>query len=115
MGPEGEKIMETAYALHISETGESITFDEFFDKIVSDEEFGKYFDGLYNRAKEIRLKQISKMRDHLEGSEDWVYLIYTGESYEIMEGVIFEKGTRSGMPKSIWLENKDKFPDWVEI
>jgi hypothetical protein len=51
MGPEGEKIVERAYKLHLDESGEIITFDDFFDKVVSDEEFGKYFDTLFERSK----------------------------------------------------------------
>jgi hypothetical protein len=39
MGPEGEKIVERAYKLHLDESGEIITFDDFFDKVVSDEVF----------------------------------------------------------------------------
>jgi len=53
MGPEGEKIFERAYQLHLDESGEIITFDDFFDKVVSDEEFGKYFDTLFERSKQL--------------------------------------------------------------
>jgi hypothetical protein len=53
MGPEGEKIFERAYQLHLDESGEIITFDDFFDKVISDEEFGKYFDTLFERSKQL--------------------------------------------------------------
>jgi hypothetical protein len=49
----GHGIVETAYKLHLDESGEIITFDDFFDKVVSDEEFGKYFDTLYERSKRL--------------------------------------------------------------
>ena len=39
--------------------------------------------------------------------DDWVNLEYFGETYEIMEGVMFEKGTKSGLPKDIWESSKD--------
>jgi hypothetical protein len=57
MGPEGEKIFERAYQLHLEESGEDITFDEFFDRVVSDEEFAKYFDTLFERSKKIVLDE----------------------------------------------------------
>jgi hypothetical protein len=57
MGPEGEKIVERAYKLHLDESGEIITFDDFFNKVVSDEEFGKYFDTLFDRAKKLIIKE----------------------------------------------------------
>lgn len=57
MGPEGEKIFERAYQLHLEENGEDIAFDEFFDKVVSDEEFGKYFDTLFERSKKLVLDE----------------------------------------------------------
>ena len=53
MGPEGEKIFERAYQLHLDESGEIITFDDFFDKVISDEEFIKYFDTLFERSKQL--------------------------------------------------------------
>jgi hypothetical protein len=37
----------------LDESGEIITFDDFFDKVVSDEEFGKYFDTLFERSKRL--------------------------------------------------------------
>ncbi len=43
----------------------------------------------------------------VSGSDDWVNLEYFGETYEIMEGVMFEKGTKSGLPKDIWESTKD--------
>jgi len=57
MGPEGEKIVERAYKLHLEESGEDITFDDFFDRVVSDEEFGKYFDTLFVRSKKLVLDE----------------------------------------------------------
>jgi hypothetical protein len=57
MGPEGEKIFERAYQLHLDESGEIITFDDFFDKVISDEEFGKYFDTLFERAKGLIIEE----------------------------------------------------------
>ena len=43
----------------------------------------------------------------VSGSDDWVNLEYFGETYEIMEGAMFEKGTKSGLPKDIWESTKD--------
>lgn len=53
----------------------------------------------------------------VSGSDDWVNLEYIGESYEIMEGVMFEKGTKSGLPKDIWEQNKndESMKFWVVI
>ncbi len=49
----GHGIVERAYKLHLDESSEIITFDDFFDKVVSDEEFGKYFDTLFERSKQL--------------------------------------------------------------
>jgi hypothetical protein len=38
--------------------------------------------------------------------DDWVNIEYVGEDYE-MEGVIFKKGTLSGLPKDIWESQRD--------
>jgi hypothetical protein len=57
MGPEGEKIFERAYQLHLEESGEKITFNDFFDRVVFDEEFAKYFDTLFERSKRLVLDE----------------------------------------------------------
>lgn len=52
-----------------------------------------------------------------EVSDDWVNLEYIGETYEIMEGVMFENGIKSGLPKDVWEEvkNEDSMKDWKVI
>jgi hypothetical protein len=53
MGPEAEKIFEKTYQLYLDESGEIITFDDFFDKVISDKEFGEHFDTLFERSKRL--------------------------------------------------------------
>ena len=51
-------------------------------------------------------------------SKDWIKLKYIGETYEIMDGILFEHGTESGLPKDIWetLKDKDIIKGyWIEI
>lgn len=40
-----------------------------------------------------------------------VNIVYIGEPYEIMEGVIFERGTKSWLPSDMWIP--EEFPDWI--
>lgn len=63
MGPEGEKIFERAYQLHLEEGGEKITFDDFFNRVVSDEEFAKYFDTLFERSKTLVINERRENRN----------------------------------------------------
>lgn len=51
----------------------------------------------------------------VDSSSDWVNLEYVGESYKITKGVIFEKGTKSGLPKDIWENQRKKMTNWKEI
>ena len=44
-----------------------------------------------------------------------VNLEFVGETYEIMEGVMFEKGTKSWLPTDIWEGIKHKMTDWKVI
>jgi len=44
-----------------------------------------------------------------------VNIEFIGETYEIMEGVMFEKGTKSWLPTDEWYKIKDEMTDWVVI
>lgn len=44
-----------------------------------------------------------------------VNLEFIGETYEIMEGVIFEKGTKSWLPTDEWEKIKNEMTDWTVI
>jgi len=47
---------------------------------------------------------------------DWVELEYIEETYEICPGVIFEKGTRAGLPREVWESEKETLQLlWKEI
>lgn len=54
MRTEKEKIMELTYEIYSKNN--TISFDEFFNKIIYDEKFGLEFDKLWNEAKEILIK-----------------------------------------------------------
>jgi hypothetical protein len=49
------------------------------------------------------------------GNDAGVELEYTGNTYEIMEGVMFEKGTRSWLPTDIWEDIKDEMVEWKVV
>lgn len=52
----------------------------------------------------------------VSGSNDvGVNLEFIGETYEIMEGVMFEKGTKSWLPTDEWEKIKNEMTDWVVI
>lgn len=57
MGRDAEEIFERAYQLHLEEGGEKISFDDFFEKIIADEEFAKYFDTLFERSKWLIIEE----------------------------------------------------------
>ena len=44
-----------------------------------------------------------------------VNLEFVGETYEIMEGVMFEKGTKSWLPTDEWERIKHEMTDWKVI
>lgn len=44
-----------------------------------------------------------------------VNLEFVGETYEIMEGVMFEKGTKSWLPTDEWEMIKHEMTDWKVI
>lgn len=44
-----------------------------------------------------------------------VNLEFVGETYEIMEGVMFEKGTKSWLPTDEWDKIKHEMTDWKVI
>jgi hypothetical protein len=44
-----------------------------------------------------------------------VNLEYIGETYEIIEGLMFEKGTKGWLPTNEWNRLKNKITDWVVI
>lgn len=44
-----------------------------------------------------------------------VNLEFVGETYEIMEGVMFEKGTKSWLPTDEWEKIKNEMTEWVVI
>lgn len=44
-----------------------------------------------------------------------VNLEFIGDTYEIMEGVMFEKGTKSWLPTDEWEQYKNKMTDWKVI
>ena len=44
-----------------------------------------------------------------------VNIEFIGETYEIMEGVMFEKGTKSWLPTDEWEKIKNEMTDWVGI
>lgn len=50
-------------------------------------------------------------------NDDWVSIEYIGETYEIMEGVMFEKGTKSGLPVDTWenIKNDESMKYWKVI
>lgn len=42
-----------------------------------------------------------------------IELEYIGETYEIMEGVMFEKGVKSWLPTDIWESKKHEMLEWM--
>ena len=54
---------------------------------------------------------------HGDGSSNdvGVNLEFIGETYEIMEGVMFEKGNKSWLPTDEWEKIKNKMTDWIVV
>jgi hypothetical protein len=57
MGPQGEEIVRVVYDSYIKETNDSITFDEYLDKIMADDEFAKAFDESFEKIKHLTIQQ----------------------------------------------------------
>lgn len=53
------------------------------------------------------------MKNNIE-ENDWVTLIYIGETIEIMD-ITYTKGTVSGLPRVVWEGVKDVMKNWEEI
>lgn len=55
------------------------------------------------------------MTNNEKSNDVGVNLEFIGETYEIMEDVMFEKGTKSWLPTDMWEKIKDEMIDWVVV
>lgn len=60
-------------------------------------------------------EQPCNIRDIGSSNNTGVNLEFIGETYEIMEGVMFEKGTKSWLPTDEWEKIKHEMTDWKVI
>jgi len=55
------------------------------------------------------------MNNNTLNIDEGVTIKYVGETYEIMEGVMFEHGIKSWLPTDEWNKYKNEFKDWIVI